>query len=296
MNRLSNLLLTIWLWPILGMAQFTATEPDYLAPPSQSFANTVPEASAWSVRIVDMADHRRQQRALVNSTDDSAPTETENHPRYERYKQMLAKRRVIGMEAAYQDGVRREILHFANGTRVARYLTGRLILHQHPESGEVILESEFSATGPLWGVGRFNELSWVEDKYYMGITEHRGVECYVFQKFADDHSRPAAPTSTEKAIEAGDEASRLEETAPWELPPGSALHELEDTREPRVLATAFINRETMLPVALEVTGETWIYDMDQDYNPFEIPSAIAQELNNDQQALRRLDQRFNIPQ
>ena len=248
-------------------AQQTAVQPDPVERPSKPFSNVVPEGTAWVVTI------KKPWELAAGKGKTKDPAE-------EEYLAKFASTTVKSIENAYSSGIRREIIHYGDESKFTRYVTNDMLLYEDRKTGEPILQDLASSpTGPSWGVNQLGELSWVADKYYLGAANYRGRACYVYRQFAPE-------VVVQEDINA----------EPQEAPPGAASTELKDPKNAKISGTAFIDKETMQPVAYETVNEVWFYEKGDAFRAFEVPSSLLDAARKQAEAVEKMKQKYKIRQ
>lgn len=248
-------------------AQQTAVQPDPAERPSKPFSNVVPEGTAWVVTI------KKPWELAAGKAKTKDPAE-------EAYLDKFASATVKRVENTYASGIRREVIHYGDDSKFTRYVTKGMLLYEDRNTGEPVLDDPAgSPTGPSWGVNRLGELSWVADKYYLGVASYRGRACYVYRQFAPE-------VVVQQDIN----------TEPQDAPPGASSTELKDPQNAKIAATAFIDKETMQPVAYETVHEVWLYEKGDAVRAFEVPSALLDAARKQAEAVAKMKQKYNIRQ
>jgi len=248
-------------------AQLTAVKPSLDERPAQAFSSLIPSGTSWVVTIKSAAELREIKSPPASK--DAAPVVN---------VQSLGLRTVAKIENSYRSGIRKETLLYSDGSKFTRYVTKKEILFEHRVTGEPVFEEVgFSTTVPSTGVSELSELSWISNKYYIGVAKYQGRDCYVYRKFVSEH--PAPPSS------------EIENPAPI---PGAALADLKDPSNAKIEGTAFIDKQTMKPIAYETVYELRSYDMQVPYSAFELPASIELGLKTRAEVLARRSQSYNI--
>jgi hypothetical protein len=248
-------------------AQQTAVQPDPAERPLKPFSNVVPEGTAWVVTI----------KKPWELTAGKAKTKD---PEEEAYLAKFASSTVKSIHNAYASGIRREVIRYGDDSKFTRYVTKGMLLYEDRKTGEPVLEDPASSpTGPSWGVNRLGELSWVADKYYLGVSNYRGKACYVYRQFAPE-------VVVQQDINASSQ----------EAPPGAAPTELKDPKNAKIVATAFIDKETMQPVAYETVYEVWLYEKGDAVRAFEVPSSLLDAARKQAEAVEKRQKKYQLRQ
>lgn len=246
-------------------AQQTVVKPDPAERPSKAFSNVVPEGTAWVVTI----------KKPWELTAGKAKTKD---PEEEAYLAKFASTTVKSIENAYASGIRREVIHYGDDSKLTRYVTKGMLLYEDRKTGEPVLENPAtSPTGPSWGVNRLGELSWVAEKYYLGVANYRGRSCYVYRQFAPE-------VVVQQDINAESE----------EAPPGASSTELKDPKNAKIAVTAFIDKETMQPVAYETVYEVWLYEKGDAFRAFEVPSSLLDAARKQAEAVEKRQNKYQL--
>lgn len=248
-------------------AQLTAVKPSLDERPAQTFSSLIPSCKSWVVTIKSAAELRELKSPPASK--DAAPVANVQGPGFSS----LAK-----IENSYRSGIRKETLIYSDGSKFTRYVTNKEILFEHRATGEPVFEEVgFSTTGPSTGVNELSELSWVSNKYYIGAANYQGRDCYVYRQFVSDQPAPIS--------------SEIENPAPT---PGAALVDLKNPANAKIEGTAFIDKQTMKPIAYETNYELRSYDMQVPYSAFELPPSIELGLKTRAEVFARRGQSYNI--
>ncbi|MCX6960195.1 MAG: hypothetical protein NTW91_07955 [Verrucomicrobia bacterium] len=151
-----------------------------------------------------------------------------------------------------------------------------MIAYLDRKTGEPFLEDPSSSST---GVNRFGELAWVSDKYYIGLASYRGRACYVYRQYASEVAVQQDPNAL-----------------PQEVPLGAASTELKDPKKATIIATAFIDKETMQPLAYETMYEVWVYEKGNSFQAFEIPDRLQEAVRKQAEAVATRQQRYKLRQ
>lgn len=248
-------------------AQLTAVKLSFSEIPPQAFSNLIPNGTSWIVTIKS-AD---ELRALKQSPDSKISTS-------EEYVRSPGSPSVAKIENSYSSGIRKETLIYSDGSQFTRYITNKEILFEHRGTREPVFEEVgFSSTGPTTGVNELSELAWISNKFFMGSAKYKGRECYVYREFFPEQFT----------------APNLENELTAKIP-GVPLADLKDTSNAKIQGTAFIDKQTMKPIAYETTYESRSYDMNVPYSAFELPDSLKQALKTRAEVLSRRGQSYNI--
>lgn len=261
----------ILLFPVYScIGQMTSVDPKPDEKPSVPFSNAIPDASAWTVTI-------KSQSELKAKKESRGEGEV---PRQSPSAHLIVKT----IDHAYAAGLRRETFHYGDGSLLTRYVTSSAVLFEDRVSGEPIIDSPSdSMTGPTYGTNRLGELKWVSDKFYLGVANYNGRPCYVYRNY-----------ESQKA--------QVELDNPYELnqklaePAATAKSELSDSQSARISATAFIDKATMRPVALETMYGVQLYDWSPSFQPFNLPAKLEKAAKDRAEAIAKRKQRYLKPQ
>jgi len=246
-------------------AQQTVVQPDPTERPSKPFSNVIPEGTAWVVTIKKPWELGTGKPKKADPVDDA-------------YLAKFAGTTIKSIDNAYASGIRREIIHYADESKFTRYVTKGMIAYLDRTTGEPVLEDPAtSSTGPATGVNRLMELNWVADKYYIGIASYHGRACYVYRQFAPEVLVQLDPNAE-----------------PQEAPPGAASTELKDSKNAKIIASAFIDKETMQPVAYETMYEVWLYEKSDSFQAFGIPGSLQEAARKQAEAMAKRQQRYKL--
>lgn len=242
-------------------AQQTAVQPDPSERPSKPFSNVLPDRTAWVVTI------KKPWELGTGKEKTKDPAEEASLAKF-------AATTIKSIENAYASGIRREIIHYGDESKFTRYVAKGMIAYLDRKTGEPVLDQE--ATGP---VNCLLELNWVADKYYIGLASYRGRACYVYRQYAPEVFVQQDPNAQ-----------------PQETPPGAASTELKDPKKAKILATAFIDKETMQPLAYETVYGVWLYQKGDSFQSFEIPGPLKDAARKQAEGEANFKQKYNIPQ
>lgn len=249
-------------------AQMSHVEPKSGEPPPKSFSNVIPAGSAWTVTM-------KSRSELTAKKDKSSTREVAT---FSPTAHLIVKR----IEYAYAAGIRREIFHYGDNSFFTRYVTPNAVLFEDRASGNAIIDSPAdSMSGQTYGTDRLGELKWVSDKFYLGVADYNGRPCYVYRNYASQ-------------IAQTDGSSDLNQERPE--PIATAKGELRDLKNARIEATAFIDKFTMRPVALETMYGTQLYDWSPVFQPYDLPTTLAKAERDRIEALAKRKQRYSISQ
>ena len=267
MNRLHVAVVMSLVQCSVVCAQLTAVKPSLDERPAQAFSSLIPSGTSWVVTIKSAAELRELKSPAASK--DAAPVANVQGSGFPS----LAK-----IENAYRSGIRREKLIYSDESQFTRYVTKKEILFEHRVTGEPVFEEVgFSSTGPTTGVNELSELSWITDKYYIGVAKYQGHNCYVYRQFFPEQFTPPS-------LEDENDATV----------PGVALVDLKDASNAKIQGTAFIDKQTMKPIAYETIYELKSYDMQTPYTAFELPASIEAALKTRAEVFARRDQSYNI--
>lgn len=265
MNNLRLLLVSSLL---LGQALAQQTNPsvDASEKPSKTFSNTVPDGSSWQVTVVRPWEKGKYFPESAGSVP-PPPSGLEN----------FANTTLKKIEVSFAGGVRKEVLTYMQGPDLTRYLTSDMVLYENPKTKEPMIdEPGDTVSAPFWGSNKMEELSWISDRHYIGTAQYLGRTCYVYRLFASGKVR------------------NLDEPAP--LFEGISRSETANQNGAAVIATAFIDKATMRPVALETAYDIWIYNTGVPFSSFTVPSHLKDAVRQRAEAIAKRKQRHNIPQ
>ncbi len=214
--------------------------------PAPAFSPALPSGSAWTVTIRspwEMSGKRLVPTAGARPDEQGAPAVAE----------------LVKIENTISVGVRREVLHYRDGSNLTRYVVRGFVLYMDPVSGEPLIESDdYPTTGSVHGVNRLEELAWIADRYYEGEAVFQGRPCHVFRQYAPDWRVLGKAPEEDTGRPAR----------------GLARGEIKNPVGAKVLATAYLDRETLRPVALETLYGTWIYSDFHSAPQFQVPAEL----------------------
>ncbi len=248
-------------------AQQAAVQPDPSERPSKPFSNVLPDRTAWVVTIKNPLELGTEKAKTKDPAEEDSLSK-------------FAATTIKSIENAYASGIRREIIHYGDESKFTRYVAKGMIAYLDRKTGEPVLEDPSSSpTGPTTGINRLGELAWVSDKYYIGLASYRGRACYVYRQYAPEVVVQLDPNAE-----------------PQEAPPELASTELKNPKNAKILATAFIDKETMQPLAYETRSEVWLYEKGDSFQAFELPGPLKDAARKQAEAAAKLKQKYNIPQ
>lgn len=248
-------------------AQQTVVHPDPSQRPSKPFSNAIPDGTAWVVTVKKPWELGSGKPKKKDPAEDA-------------YLAKFAGTTIKSIDNAYASGIRRELIHYGDESKFTRYVARGLLLYEDRKTGEPVLDDPAnSSTGPTTGVNRLIELNWVSDKYYIGVASYKGRACYVYRQFA-----PEVVVQQDFNAE------------PQEAPPGAASTEVKDSKNARILATAFIDKETMQPVAYETMYQVWLYEKSDSFQAFGLPGPLQDAVRKQAEAVVKMKYKYNIRQ
>ena len=244
-------------------AQLIPVKPVLTEKPVTSFSNIIPNGRSWVVLFKQPSELR-----------ESKPGTPPKDPAKEPAPAKIADATIKQIESSYNAGIRREILHYVDGSQLTRYVKKGTIIFEKPTTRVPTFdEIDASTTGPTTGCNTFEEFSWVTDKYYIGVANYQGKPCFVYREFFPDVIS---------------DVNSLVQGNP-NLVNGVAFSELKNPANAKIQATAFIDKETMLPVAYDNNYVLRIYDNQVAYAPFAFPASLQEAMKIRDEALSRLD-------
>lgn len=259
--------------------------------PTKPFSAKVPDGLTWQVRI--LPKEKVQPPAATTTTvrtekSESGEPEKEDPAaaRFEAYRALIQQGTVVEFDAAYAKGLREETIRYGGGRKVERFQKPGFVGYKDWKTGEISLDTDgWSASGPLWGIGTFNELSWISKDHYAGAAEFNGRPCYVYRQYPAAASSRAE--SEDKFSGSGAEASMSQGSAAGI--PASKSGKIP-VASPTL--TAFIDAETMLPVALQKPDETWIYKILGTSAAPQLPAEIVAALQDREKAFENMRNKY----
>ena len=229
------------------------------ATPARAFSAKIPDRSVWQISV-----KRPRETDAVPKGDQSAPPHESTKARDRQIKEI---------EVAYTSGLRREIVRYTDKTEAVRYIGGTFVVHLDPATGTLLFDDPSDRVMELtYGLDRWGELSWVSPHFFIGTALYLGRQCDVYRQFA-------RPLPSGEQFEDGRQ--------------GLASGELNG-RKGEILKTAFIDSQTLLPLALENTFETLLYEKHSPYEPFSLPQNVRAALEQRNETIKKREQRFNI--
>jgi hypothetical protein len=244
-------------------AQLITVKPTLTEKPAAPFSNRIPNGTSWVVIVKQPSELREFKPGAPQK--DSAKVDAPDK---------FTDATIRQIENSYNAGIRREILHYADGSQLTRYVKKGTIIFEHPTTRIPNFdEIDASTTGPTTGCNTFEEFSWVTDKYYIGVASYQGKTCFVYRQFF-----PEVISADNNVVQYNPNLLK-----------GVAFSELKNPANAKIQATAFIDKETMLPVAYDSNYELRIYDTKVAYAPFAFPASIQEAIKIRDEAMSRLD-------
>lgn len=266
-------------------AQFTELEllPSGGEPGSPPVANA-PDGGQWTIHLTTPYDFSRSRQVI--------PEELQNHPMFAERDQ---GRKMDRVQSAYSSGVRRDLMIYRDGRSHVAYRVEGSILARMPGSNRIIVAAadDFFTVGLSGRPDQFDPFGWVSPRFYLGTAQYGERLCDVYRQYLRLDEMQASrfadsPFGTDPDLLPGvGEVRKLawEELGPAER--GTAV----------IYQTAFIDRETRLPVALEhVKQGRWFYQFSPERTSFELPGEFAAALEELRDSALDLEQKWNIPQ
>ena len=270
MNRLYPLICLFVVQSANCFGQLTVVQPVVTERPTRPFSNVIPVGTAWTVTTKSRSELNAKKEQ--NDTGKATPPSPSAH--------LIVKK----IDYAYAAGLRRETFHYEDRSSFTRYVTPNAVLFEERVSGDPIIDAPSdSMSGPTHGTDRLGELKWVSDKFYLGVADYNGRPCYVYRNYASQKAQ------TESA-----EPPDLNQELPEAV--ATAQSELKDLENSRIEATAFIDKATMRPLALETMYGVQLYDWNPGFQPFSLPVNLAQAVRDRDEAIARRKQRYLISQ
>lgn len=269
--------ISIWLGLIFGLVSIACGQT---TPPSPNI--TLPDGASWtvSVRIPKGSPADSPESALIEVAAD------ESDPKRKEFLEYLARTTVVRIEAAYSSGVRREKLVYADGSSLLRHIFNGFVFYPDPTTEEILREDAArTSTGPVTGIGRLDEFAWASPKYYAGTAQYAGRECFVYRQFASDSNAASVPPD--------DRDPDLERVLPS---PGLGPAEAGLSKNPREIASAFIDSKTRRPLALITRFESREYAFGPNVGQFSLPKPMQDVFQAYKDGIKRREHRYRIPQ
>jgi len=242
----------------------------------------LPDGASWTVTV-------RSPKESTEVSEGSAliaAAAEESDPEKKAFLESLARTTVVRIEAAYSSGVRREKLVYADGSSLLRHIFEGLVFYSDPKTKEIVRENAArTSTGPVTGIARLDEFAWVSPKYYVGTGRHGGRECFVYRQFAPDRNTTNVPPA--------DRDPDLERVLPS---PGLGPGEVDLSKNPREIATAFIDSKTRRPLTLITRFESREYAFGPNVGQFSLPKSMQDVFQAYKDGIKRREHRYRIPQ
>jgi hypothetical protein len=234
----------------------------------------VPEGSSWTIRILP---HRSRSRG---------PTGSPNEPRIGEDDSVSAAelRRVTN---EYANGVRKVVFQHRDGKTETFYLAKNCVFSLHPKSGEpeVMSPEDAFIQGLPYNSSSFEEFHWINKSNFVGERSYRGVLCDVYQQTLYDAPRGMFDLPEGVTLRGDSPAS----TAPYP-------EEIARRLKKQVFRTAYINKLTRLPVALEDDVGMRVYDFSVLSTPPQLPEIFSKALHDVLKKRERAAKIYTIPQ
>lgn len=254
-----------WMALIMGLWSTTSgTANDLVARPQAGMQ--------WTVEIYS-PDSRKAEK----KTD-----KTENGLSSEPYRK---EENVMGRN------LRRETKVMNDGLTLIRYASEGLILYVDPRTGEPTIEgsSDEGTYGGALRADAFGEFAWVKKQWHQGEQIFAGTLCDVFvgpwpaESAADSLEDPLLPEDPRLNVADGRKSNT-------KATPPTVLHTMKSVQ------TAFIDKDTRLPVLLESPAEVRRYIFSPGPSSLELPRELSEALVKRKAAILWRRQRFDIPQ
>lgn len=287
-------------WALLGSAsldaQHTTVRPVMSERPERPLIRSVPNDIAWKVERRNIGDIYRERRfrEALERQPERDPEELRDEIEERSPDPPITAYDIRTIYNGYSDGVRREVLEHRNGNVFIIYITGGLYLYEDPRRDRVVVGSaaDLEEMGRSAHADRFGEFGWIRQANYVGIANYNGRECYVYQQTLYDvvHGRDA------EVIDEEYDDEFEEERRPLTRAERERAERAKERMRERVHATAFIDRETKLPVGLEDRFSIQTYEFAELSEPVVLPPHYEEALEKQRHDAQRLLRRYNIPQ
>jgi len=257
--------------------------------PPKPFSAKVPDGLAWQVKVHSKQKAQASTAATPKEENESDEPDKEDPAaaRMERYRALMQQGTVVEFRAAYAKGLREETVRFGGGREVERFQKSGFVAYKDWQTGAVSVDTDgMSASGPLWGIGTFNELAWITKDHYAGVGEFNGRLCYVYRQY------PATIVPDRAESDDKFSGSRAEESLKREGAAGIPASKTGKDPVASPTLTAFIDAETMLPVALQKPDETWIYKILGTSATPQLPENIAAALQERDKAFEDMGNKY----
>jgi len=223
------------------------------------FTNQIPDRSMWRISV-----ERMSEKNSASGKDLETPYQESEKP---------SRKRVEEIEVAYASGLRREIVRYSDKTEAIGYIGKGLVVYLDPATGAPLFgDSEARVGEYTFGSDRWEEFSWVSPKFFIGTNTYRGRQCDVYRQFAPPQLRDG---------EYDEDRQNL-------------AHSELNGNDGEIVNTAFIDVETKLPLALQNATEARIYQKLPSFKPFSMPPKVVEAIQQQAEAIKRRQQRFNI--
>ncbi len=261
-------------------AQFTNVRPVPATPPQPPLIRGVPDNSAWTVRIRHASELPADAGQAIG---DYSALDAEG----EGALPDVSGGEVRRISNEFGKSLRKMVFFPRSGSASTIYLQGQYVFYQHPDLGtpEIMTQMEAVVSGMPFQPDRFQEFGWIGESNYQGIANYRGRECDMYRQTLFD--APRGMYDLPGGVQLPDEAP-LSDTP---FPP-----EIAARMKQVIHRTAFIDRKTKLPVALEDSAGIHLYEFKALETPPVLPQNFANALAERQKRVERAERRYKIPQ
>jgi len=247
-----------WIAFIVGLWSLPAATADDLVARPQA-------GMKWTVKIQPPGS--RNEKSNTGQTKNELSTEPDRE-----------EENVMGRN------LRREAKVMNDGNTLVRYASEGLILYIDSRTGEPAIQgSDESAYGGALRTDAFDEFVWVEKRWHQGQQKIDGRLCDVF--IGPWPAKSLSDPIGSLPLDGTD--GRQPDT---KTTPPTVLNAMKSVQ------TAFIDKDTRLPVLLESPAEVRRYVFSPGPSSLELPRELSDALEKRKAAILWRRQRFDIPQ
>jgi len=242
----------------------------------------VPENSAWTVRII---------RSGQVPADPAEPIPDEAFEAEDSGRPTGELRRI---EHEFSNGLRKITQHFRGGRPRTIFVISQAVFYDHPRTGDSIVSTPQDALiqGLPYLADRFHGFHWIADSNHIGEETFRGTVCDVYRQTLLNAPRGMYDVPQGFDVDDGDIGARAASAADTtDLSP-----EVAAAMEKTILRTAYVDKQSRLPVALEDAAGLHIYEFGELTAPPVLPEKHRRELSEIIKAQQRATNRYRIPQ
>ncbi len=238
----------------------------------------VPENSAWTVRIV-------RSGKVPDDPDQPIPDEVD--------EASVREGELRRESHEYSNGIHKIVQTFHNSDPRTIYITSHAVFHEHPRTGESQISGPQDALmlGLPYSANRFHGFHWISQKNFAGEEIFRGVPCNVYRQTLFDGPRGVFDVPEDFPMDDPGLGTRHGADDEQDLDP-KILKAMRNT----ILRTAYVDRKTLLPVALKNTSGLQIYEFHRLTSPLSLPEKHLRKSQELAELHKREMNRYRIPQ